>query len=543
MTFEDCLNLALCILPLLLQIPVDILYEMQIPLIIAYCPESSVYRRWHAKHGGVSPFCKEVRASQTLTKVLGSMHRQNSKGVDRAPSPTASEGSAGSNGSQGSRARSHSHSQSITSCHSHRSGSTHSQTTKDDKESSSGSEPFHAEDDAPHDDGYAEICEGDGEVLSNGQVASDDDEGPGCSPPWNTLPGVSHVFGTHKETDVESNHEEKTPPMQQKWCQPSPKEETSSQESEESSSSKEEQPTDEALCDKCRQWAQHMDTNFDAWWCKKIAKGLPGWAARDTMICNLPKHGKAQPNHPDPVGPPLEYMRDRQVIEGICSDIYGLCRFYALGTMGDPPEFPAPQEPVTHRQIQDLLKSAHAMGQPYLILAHSADSVMAVSLLRELHTTACLRWLQVDLWDKSVKLSFCPFCAYAGGNDLSYLNHIIIVHYNASYSCGQCLKHAFISSSVLHTHKKVCLQFPSKKASGVPDGKPKSGGGNGGHGASSKATPKKDSKGTTANSQGSSAPSASQTSPRCSRRGTSHHQKSKKDDSERQKKAANASPT
>ena len=129
-----------------------------------------------------------------------------------------------------------------------------------------------------------------------------------------------------------------------------------------------------------------------------------------------------------------------------------------------------------------------------------------------------------------------------GGNDLSYLNHIIITHYNMSYGCGRCLKHAFVSSLALHTHKKVCLGFPSKKASGVPDGKPKSGRGNSGHWASSKATPKKDGKGTAANSQGSSAPSASQTSPRHSEQGTSHHHKSKKDDGERWKKAANTSP-
>ena len=167
---------------------------------------------------------------------------------------------------------------------------------------------------------------------------------------------------------------------------------------------------------------------------------------------------------------------------------------------------------------------------------------MAVSLLRELHTAACLWQLQVDLQDKLVKLSFCPSCAYAGGNDLSYLNHIIIAHYNASYSSGRCLKQAFISSSVLHTHKKVCLGFPSKKATGVPDGKPKSGRGNSSHGGSSKATPKKDGKGATANSQGLSTPSVCQTSPHRSRRGTSHHHKSKKDDGERQKKAANASP-
>ena len=262
------------------------------------------------------------------------------------------------------------------------------------------------------------------------------------------------------------------------------------------------------------------------------------------MICDLPEHGKAQLNHPDLVGPPLEYMRDRQVFNSIRSDIYNLCRFYTLGMTGDPPEFPTPWEPTTHGQIQDLLKSAHAIGRPYLILVHSADSVMAVSLLRELLTTVCLRRLQVDLWDKLVKLSFCPFCAYAERNDLSYLNHIIIVHYNTSYGCGRCLKQAFVSSLVLHTHKKVCLGFPSKKASRVPDGKSKSGRGNSGHGGSSKATPKKDSKGTSAaNSQGSSAPSASQTSPRHSRWGTSHHHKSKKDDMERWKKAADASPT
>ena len=97
------------------------------------------------------------------------------------------------------------------------------------------------------------------------------------------------------------------------------------------------------------------------------------------------------------------------------SRIYDLCRFYALGMTGDPPEFPMPWEPVTHSQVRDLLKSAHSISQPYLILAHSADSVTAVSMLREWHRAMCLQCLQVDLRDKSVKLSFCPFCAYTGG--------------------------------------------------------------------------------------------------------------------------------
>ena len=315
-----------------------------------------------------------------------------------------------------------------------------------------------------------------------------------------------------------------------------------SKESEESSS-EEEQLTDEALHYKAQQQAQYLDTNFNAWQCKKIAKSIPGWVTRDTMICDLPEHGKPQPNHPDPVGLPLEYMRDRQVFNGVQSDIYDLCRFYILGMTGDPPEFPTPQEPTTHGQVRDLLKSARTIGWPYLILVHSMDSVMAMSLLRELHTTTCLWWLQVDLQDKSVKLSFCPFCAYAGGNDLSYLNHIIIVNYNTSYGCGKCLKQAFVSSSVLHTHKKVCLWLATRKATRVPDGKPSSGRGNSGCWSSSEATPKKNGKVTTTNSQGLSATPASQSSPCCSGQGTSHHHKShKKDTSKKHKKVGDASP-
>ena len=47
MTFEDCLSLTVHILPLLLQISLDVSYDTQIPLTITNCLESSVYRRWH----------------------------------------------------------------------------------------------------------------------------------------------------------------------------------------------------------------------------------------------------------------------------------------------------------------------------------------------------------------------------------------------------------------------------------------------------------------------------------------------------------------
>ena len=64
-TFNACLGLMLQVLNLLPQIPIDILFQTQIPLTIAYC------LGWHPEQGGVSPLCKEVRASHTLSKNLG----------------------------------------------------------------------------------------------------------------------------------------------------------------------------------------------------------------------------------------------------------------------------------------------------------------------------------------------------------------------------------------------------------------------------------------------------------------------------------------
>ena len=203
-------------------------------------------------------------------------------------------------------------------------------------------------------------------------------------------------------------------------------------------------------------------------------------------------------------------------------------------------------------QVKDLLKSARSICHPYMILVHSNDSVTTVSMLQELHTATCLRCLQVDLHDKPVKMSFCPFCTYAGANDFSYLNHIIIVHYNTSYGCRKCLKQAFVLSSALHNHKKVCLRFDKKPAKGS-DSKPSSGsGGNNSQGSgSTRATPKKHaSKAPAANSQGSSAPTASQMMPCCSGHDRSHHSKSQKDSKshkdlsgDKKKKKGHASPT
>ena len=86
-TYDVCLGLALQVLNLLPQIPIDISFHMQIPLTIAYCPESSIYRKWHPKQGSISPLCKEIRVSHTLSKVLGGVTHQLSESAGRPSLP------------------------------------------------------------------------------------------------------------------------------------------------------------------------------------------------------------------------------------------------------------------------------------------------------------------------------------------------------------------------------------------------------------------------------------------------------------------------
>ena len=108
-TYDACLGLALQVLNLLLKIPIDISFHTQIPFTITYCPESTIYRKWHPEQGNISPLCKEIRVSGTLSKVLGRVTHQPSESTGRPPSLTSSDHSMGSGGSQGSGHRACSH--------------------------------------------------------------------------------------------------------------------------------------------------------------------------------------------------------------------------------------------------------------------------------------------------------------------------------------------------------------------------------------------------------------------------------------------------
>ena len=85
--FDACLGLTLQVLNLLPQIPINILLHMQIPLTITYCPESSTYRKWCPEQGTILPPIKEIRASCTLSKVLGGVTHQPSESAGCPPLP------------------------------------------------------------------------------------------------------------------------------------------------------------------------------------------------------------------------------------------------------------------------------------------------------------------------------------------------------------------------------------------------------------------------------------------------------------------------
>ena len=116
--FDARLGLGLQVLNQLPQIPIEISFHMQIPLTITYCPESSVYRKWHPEQGGVSPLHEKIRASHTLSKVLGGVTCQPSESAGGPPSPTPSDHSMGSGGSPGSRCQAHTWARSVTPAHS-----------------------------------------------------------------------------------------------------------------------------------------------------------------------------------------------------------------------------------------------------------------------------------------------------------------------------------------------------------------------------------------------------------------------------------------
>ena len=206
-TFDACLGLTLQVPNLLPQIPIDISFHTQIPLTIAYCPEYSVYRKWHPEQGGVSPLHKEIRASHTLSKVLGRVTHQPSESAVGPPSPGPSDHSAGSGGSPGSRRLFHSWAQSVTPAHSWQLGSVgseashhsiHSHATENGEVSNSKSDSSQDKGDSTEEEDNAEESKGRIETSSDEQEVPDGEDRQEHPHIQDTFTGVSQLFGKHE---------------------------------------------------------------------------------------------------------------------------------------------------------------------------------------------------------------------------------------------------------------------------------------------------------------------------------------------------------
>ena len=104
--------------------------------------------------------------------------------------------------------------------------SIHSHATKDSEVLSSESESSQDEGDGTEEDDNAEEDKGRIKTSSDGQVASDGEEGQEHPHTQDTLTSVSQVFGKDEDTDPESDPGEKIQSVWQKWCPKSPKEDS-----------------------------------------------------------------------------------------------------------------------------------------------------------------------------------------------------------------------------------------------------------------------------------------------------------------------------
>ena len=87
--------------------------------------------------------------------------------------------------------------------------SVYSHATEDGKVSSSESELSHGKGDGAGEDDNTEEDKGRIETSSDGQVASDGEEGQECPHTQDTLTSISQVFSGHEDTDPESDPGEK----------------------------------------------------------------------------------------------------------------------------------------------------------------------------------------------------------------------------------------------------------------------------------------------------------------------------------------------
>ena len=204
--------------------------------------------------------------------------------------------------------------------------------------------------------------------------------------------------------------------------------------------------------DACR-----LDTHLKSFQAGLGDQDKAAWTKQKTMKCSK--------KHKDPLGTPFEYMKVCKVFKSLASSAYGLCCFYDVGLKATkglvPISYPMPKVPMTSSQLKALLHKGRRQGCPLLIMAIAREVVTLHGLLSKLHTPGALQHLLMKCEDDPadqlrMKTSFCLFCSYHSCNDSTFLNHIVLFHYDAGYGCSKCVEEVFITSQSFKVHFKEC---------------------------------------------------------------------------------------
>ena len=210
-------------------------------------------------------------------------------------------------------------------------------------------------------------------------------------------------------------------------------------------------------CSKHRADARRLDTHLKSFQAGLGDEDKAAWTKWETMKCSK--------KHKDPLGAPLEYMKARKVFKPLASSAYGLCHFYDVGLKATkglvPISCPMPKAPMMSSQLKALLCKGRRQGCPLLIMAIAGEVVTPHGLLSEIHMPGALQHLPMKCEDNPVdqlrmKMSFCPFCSYHCHNDSTFLNHIMLFHYDAGYGCDKCVEEVYITSQFFKVHFKEC---------------------------------------------------------------------------------------
>ena len=120
---------------------------------------------------------------------------------------------------------------------------------------------------------------------------------------------------------------------------------------------------------KAHKLARKSDTDFVVWKDKLIHEGVMGIQEWDSMVNDYADGGKRRPNHPNPLGPPVCYIKECGVFQPLPSMMnpLGFCHFYPTDPASMSTLAPL-KSPAMAEHLRGLLLLTKMQRWPYIIV-------------------------------------------------------------------------------------------------------------------------------------------------------------------------------